>query len=136
MRDIVSQWGDRTQGARPLGRFGNRGVVTRKIRFVWVVKGKGQVGYFASELERVITDVKNLQNNHQEGVEVDISVYVTCDESFTNERNSVPPESSTTFSQERGKVEEVGSAGSNDEKNAPQVDESKIKIEEKTKEEV
>ncbi|KAI9786440.1 MAG: hypothetical protein M1839_006900 [Geoglossum umbratile] len=133
MRDIVSRWGDRIHGTRVPGLFGSQGVVTRKIRFIWVIKGKAQVDYFGSEIERVIADVKNLRTDQRENV-VDISVYVTCDESFTSEQNSASLTSSSAFSQEHGKAEELDFTTGDDEKKVPQTDESEVKIQEKAEE--
>jgi FAD-binding domain/Ferric reductase NAD binding domain len=143
MRDIVSRWGGRSTGMS--GVFGSKGVVTRKIRFVWVVKSKTQVDYFGNEIERVIADVKSLQTGQLGGV-VDISIYITCDESFTSDQNSISLASSSTFPQEHWemeeaekaekakeaeKAEEAEFADNNDEKKVPQIDESEIKVQAK-----
>ncbi|KAH0548575.1 hypothetical protein GP486_007881 [Trichoglossum hirsutum] len=139
MRDIVGRWsgGGRTQRSGVLRLFGrSQGVVTRKVRFVWVVKGRSQVDYFACEIEKVIADVKELRGNRQDGTEVDISVYVTCDESFTGEQSSDSPGISSVFSQEHGKVEDLGLTGSDDEKKMPppQSNDVRVKVQENTKE--
>lgn len=64
------------------------GVVTRHVRFVWVVKSRGQLSWFASQLSAVISDVARL---HAEGldIDVDMSVYCTCDDEFTEEHKSI-----------------------------------------------
>ena len=62
LRDLVRR---RTTG-RPL--------VTRKIRFVWVVKKGAQAAWFAAELRTAVADVAA-----HAGLELDISIYVTCD---------------------------------------------------------
>lgn len=64
------------------------GVVTRHVRFVWVVKSRGQLSWFASQLSTVISDVARL---HAEGLDIDVqmSVYCTCDDEFTEEHKSV-----------------------------------------------
>jgi predicted ferric reductase len=87
LRDIVLGWrdaGDSSKGSwlRP------RGVATRHIRFVWVVKSRGQLGWFANQLSNVVSDVEKLR---AEGlsIDVDMSVYCTCDEEFTEEHQSL-----------------------------------------------
>ncbi|KAH0543190.1 hypothetical protein FGG08_002451 [Glutinoglossum americanum] len=131
MRDIVDQWCGGPRRGRTLRLFGDHGAITRKVRFAWVVKGRSQIDYFASEIENVITCVKNLRENGREDVEVDISVYVTCDESFTSEHHSG---SSTTFSQEHGKAEEVGPTAGNGKNSTLQDDEPKVNAQVKTME--
>ncbi|TLD29934.1 ferric-chelate reductase [Venturia nashicola] len=85
LRDIVAGWKQ--------GRIGGTwmrpaGVVTRHVRFVWVVKSRGQLSWFASQLSTIINDVARL---HAEGldIDVDMSVYCTCDDEFTEEHKSV-----------------------------------------------
>jgi predicted ferric reductase len=87
LRDIVAGWRDARDASKG-SWFRPRGVVTRHIRFVWVVKSRGQLGWFAAQLSNVITDVESLR---AEGltVDVDMSVYCTCDEEFTEEHQSL-----------------------------------------------
>lgn len=85
LRDIVSGWRRGGSGGtwlRPAG------VVTRHVRFVWVVKSRDQLSWFASQLSAVINDVAKL---HSGGLDVDVemSVYCTCDDEFTEEHKSV-----------------------------------------------
>ncbi|KAI9768955.1 MAG: hypothetical protein M1840_004551 [Geoglossum simile] len=134
MRDIVSRWGGQSQSTSALGAFKRQGAVTRKIRFVWVIKGRTQVDYFRNEIERVITDVKNLQIGRRGGA-VDISIYITCDESFTSDQNSTSLASSSNFSREHGKAEEAEFTN-NDEKKLPQTKESETKVQEKIEEKI
>ena len=56
-------------------------LATRKVRFVWVVKSKGQVGWFAKELRGAVEAVAGLQD----GLVVEASVYITCDTTLTVE---------------------------------------------------
>lgn len=85
LRDIVAGWKQGNTGGswmRPAG------VVTRHVRFVWVVKSRGQLSWFASQLSTVISDVAKL---HADGldIDVDMSVYCTCDDEFTEEHKSI-----------------------------------------------
>lgn len=85
LRDIVAGWKQGSSGGtwmRPAG------VVTRHVRFVWVVKSRDQLSWFASQLSAVIMDVARL---HVEGLDIDVemSVYCTCDDEFTQEHKSL-----------------------------------------------
>lgn len=81
MRDIVLQWMGTGTGANK--KFAPpSGVVTRHIRFVWVVKSAKATRWAEEQFERVMQDVGHLMN---EGfaVEVDISIYATSDSLVT-----------------------------------------------------
>jgi predicted ferric reductase len=115
LRNIVAGWKQGDSGGtwmRPAG------VVTRHIRFVWVVKSRGQLSWFASQLSEVINDVAKL---HSEGLDVDVemSVYCTCDDEFTEEHKSIlqslgysrEKQSTTTYG--KGKIEELDDISEN-----------------------
>jgi predicted ferric reductase len=87
LRDIVAGWRDARDSSKG-SWLRPRGVVTRHIRFVWVVKSRGQLGWFAAQLSNVVSDVERLR---AEGltVDVDMSVYCTCDEEFTDQHQSL-----------------------------------------------
>ncbi|KAL8773491.1 MAG: hypothetical protein Q9209_001595 [Squamulea sp. 1 TL-2023] len=82
MRDIVSSW-----MAHPPGRaymnnrsaFAFQGAATRFIRFVWVNKSRSQLAWFSSHLETIRASVNQLKDACYE-VEVEMSIYITCDE--------------------------------------------------------
>lgn len=78
LRDLVRTWSTAV-------------AVTRHIRFVWVVKSKGQLGWFATQLSEAMEAVRLLQGGERGGrdVEVAMSVYVTCDGSFVEEQKSL-----------------------------------------------
>ncbi|GME24126.1 FAD-binding 8 [Neofusicoccum parvum] len=95
LRDIVAHWKKQHQGdtehssfssASPLAKLLPAGAVTRKVRFVWVVKSRGQLSWFATQLSRVAEDVAALRQEAGLDVEVEMTVYVTCDPSFTDDR--------------------------------------------------
>jgi predicted ferric reductase len=64
MRDIVRRWDS------------NDNFVTKRIRFVWAIKSKGHLVWFREQLEQVM---EGAAENKRLDLEVDISVYVTCD---------------------------------------------------------
>ena len=92
LRDLVAAW---LSGAP---------VVTRHIRFVWVVKSRGQVSWFASQLCAVTEDLLTLRSQGKD-FKVEMSIYVTCDESFTEEHKTLLK--SWQSEPPHGKVEEV-----------------------------
>ncbi|RPB27515.1 hypothetical protein L211DRAFT_779183 [Terfezia boudieri ATCC MYA-4762] len=57
-------------------------IAARKVKFVWVVKNKGQVEWFAKGLKEAVEAVTGLQ----EGLVVEASVYITCDTTLTMDR--------------------------------------------------
>jgi FAD-binding domain/Ferric reductase NAD binding domain/Ferric reductase like transmembrane component len=96
MRHIVQSWRSTQEEVicRPFIR--RRGALTRRIRFVWVVKSRDQLDWFRSQLQQVVDDTticasSRIKNDRQ----VDISVYATCDEvlsaEITNNGNCCNP---------------------------------------------
>ena len=84
MRDLVATW----KGSK-LGRWGSpRGAATRCVLFIWVIRSRDQYSWFASQLSTVIEDVQQLRKEDN-NFEVEISVYVTCDASLTEDRGDV-----------------------------------------------
>ena len=102
LRDIVFGWRE-GNAAGTLLQPG--GVVTRHVRFVWVVKTRKQFEWFAAQLEDVSTAVTMLQAEGRQ-VDVEISIYCTCDESFTDEHKSAKKSTA------HGNVEEVDNSTS------------------------
>ncbi|KAJ9666689.1 ferric-chelate reductase Frp1 [Coniosporium apollinis] len=92
LRDIVRKWCTAV-------------AVTRRIRFVWVVKSKGQLSWFAAQLSEAMEAVRHLQGDGLD-VEINMSIYVTCDESFAEEHKSLLTASDPSPAQAtRGRVE-------------------------------
>ncbi|KAK7549290.1 ferric-chelate reductase [Phyllosticta citricarpa] len=91
LRDLVAHWQTRADSAphKRSGLFSQPvgAIATRRVRLVWVVKSRGQLSWFASQLSLVQEQVAHLRSS---GVDVDVesSVYVTCDPSFTEEHKS------------------------------------------------
>ncbi|ETN40008.1 uncharacterized protein HMPREF1541_04283 [Cyphellophora europaea CBS 101466] len=76
MRDIVRRW------------VHNEATVTRHIKFVWVIKAQNRLCWFQDVLERALQDVVELRANDGREVELEVSVYVTCDEELEAMRSS------------------------------------------------
>ncbi len=97
MRDLVSRWlapGKSPEQVSLLSRFlgAGPGVVTRHVRFIWVVRSSEQLSWFSSQLSQVLQDVGTLQGQGR-AVELEMSIYVTCDEAFTSETGQSGPSS-------------------------------------------
>jgi NAD(P)H-flavin reductase len=55
-------------------------LVTRKIRFIWVVRTRGQVYWFSKQLGAGLAATRKREN-----LEIEVSIYVTCDPELTSE---------------------------------------------------
>ncbi|KAF1917022.1 FAD-binding domain-containing protein [Ampelomyces quisqualis] len=92
LRDIVQGWRENTgvdaekKKIPLLGR--TPGAVTRHVRYVWVVKSRGQLGWFSEQLFSIAAEVQSLQERLRD-VKLHLTVYVTCDEAFTEEHKSL-----------------------------------------------
>lgn len=87
MREIVQQW---SATGTPSSKFSLEpapGAVTRHIKFVWCLKRKVSISWFASQLDKVINDVETLRNEGHD-IAVDMSIYITCDDTLTSGRSS------------------------------------------------
>ncbi|KAI9711009.1 MAG: hypothetical protein M1820_002447 [Bogoriella megaspora] len=127
MRDLVASW-RRKESKRPGSLLNSpEGTVTRNIRFVWIVKSRGQLEWFSSQLTKVIQDVERLR---EEGADVmiDISIYVTCDPIFTEEHQEAVKSHSHVDSPKHGVVEEIASDDEKaDEKLGEKVEQREVK---------
>ena len=74
MRDIVHRWCDENNAPD---------AVTRRIRFVWAIKSRDQLNWFQEQFEQVMKDTEDLRALDKE---VEMSVYVTCDEELVAEK--------------------------------------------------
>lgn len=105
LRDLVHSWKamsgqSKSQREKP---------VTRHVRYVWIVKSGPQLSWFSTQLGQVMEDVARLQNEGH-GVSVDISAYITCDDTFTTEQKTLLDawrSYSTSSSAKHGSVTEV-----------------------------
>ncbi len=85
LRYIVQSW-LLDKAVSPRRSFTGEEALTRRIRFIWVVKSRNQLDWFKMQLCQVINDTnegrtKCLRDDRQ----VEISVYVTCDEELRAE---------------------------------------------------
>ncbi|TGZ82647.1 hypothetical protein EX30DRAFT_137149 [Ascodesmis nigricans] len=60
-------------------------IVTRRIRLVWVVKGRGQIQWFSKALAdgMRIVESSNSEDTAGNGISIDASIFVTCDPELT-----------------------------------------------------
>ncbi|KAF2017461.1 ferric-chelate reductase [Aaosphaeria arxii CBS 175.79] len=90
LRDILRGWtenADLPTGSSSL--FQTRGgAVTRSVRFVWVVKSRGQLGWFSDQLSTVCAEFQSLQERLRD-IKLELTVYVTCDDTFTEEHKTL-----------------------------------------------
>lgn len=59
-------------------------IVTRQIRLVWVVKGRGQIQWFASALADAMRYIDSKHQAAANGINIDASIFVTCDPDLTS----------------------------------------------------
>ena len=90
LRDIIHRW--KTSFDSPAENdqrslVSLRGIPTRSVRFVWIVKSDEQLCWFSRELWDAMDDVKVLKSRGL-NVRLDASVYVTCDRIFTSDWNA------------------------------------------------
>ncbi|KAL8868892.1 MAG: hypothetical protein Q9174_004684 [Haloplaca sp. 1 TL-2023] len=116
MRDIVSNWwkhrnNRRCGWAHPAFAF--QGAATRLIRFIWVIKSQQQLDWFRSQLSEVVADVRQMRQDGCD-VEVDISVYITCDDSFAGSNPSTGESSIPGLPQEDQEEKSILESSSTD----------------------
>jgi predicted ferric reductase len=98
MRDVVHEWmGTKSTSSRLPGLSPPAGAVTRHIRFVWVVKRKSAIGWFARQLDQVVRDVEALRNEGHD-IAVELSIYITCDDALTSGQSSIMEEENREIS--------------------------------------
>jgi hypothetical protein len=92
LRDIVQGWIENAsfgKGDNKTSFFGRQpGAATRYVRFIWVVKSKGQLSWLAEQLSSICMQFQPLQERLRD-IKLELKVYVTCDESFTEEHKSL-----------------------------------------------
>jgi len=88
MRDIVQQWKNTSQSISKFSLEPAPGAVTRHIKFIWCLKRQASVAWFASQLDKVVADVGILRNEGHD-IAVEISTYITCDDTLTSETSSL-----------------------------------------------
>ena len=90
MRHIVQSWLLNAEGASHRASTRESGALTRRIRFIWVLKSVGQLDWFKAQLHKVVDDTTSCRTNRlKDDRQVEISVYITCDEALlAQESNS------------------------------------------------
>ncbi|KAL1605367.1 ferric-chelate reductase Frp1 [Paraconiothyrium brasiliense] len=106
LRDILQGWKENTSPAKNSYSLfkAPKGAVTRYVRFVWVVKSRGQLGWFAQQLSSMYTDFQALQTSLRH-IKLELTVYVTCDETFTEEHKNILSTITTSKQSKHGPVE-------------------------------
>lgn len=80
LRDIVSAWKKDSSGEQSSNK-GKRLAATKRIRFVWVIKSRSQLSLFEAQIQSVLADVEKCRCNQPDfDKEIDVSIYITCDE--------------------------------------------------------
>ncbi|KAK1141792.1 ferric-chelate reductase Frp1 [Aspergillus melleus] len=100
LRDLIAGW--KVGGAESTTR--NRHAVTKRIRFVWVIKSRSQLSWFETQLQSLLADAETCQGAQPDlARELDLSIYVTCDEKLEpqpaagqTQCSQVPPAPTTT----------------------------------------
>ncbi|KAL5119019.1 ferric-chelate reductase Frp1 [Pleosporales sp. CAS-2024a] len=91
LRDIVQGWEERastdTTTIKPSLFQGPTGAVTRHVRFVWVVKSRAQMSWLSTQLGSIADQVERLQDRLRD-IKLELTVYVTCDEAFSEEHTA------------------------------------------------
>lgn len=118
LSDIIQGWreiANLNSAEKKASIFNTRvGAATRHIRFVWVVKSKGQLSWLSEQLSAICSEFQSLQGQLRE-IKLELTVYVTCDDSFTEEHKSLlstiiapNPSSAPRKDAEHGNVEYRG----------------------------
>ncbi|OJD25893.1 hypothetical protein ACJ73_02730 [Blastomyces percursus] len=93
MRDVVEGWksvclvnasqrGSFLSPSRP---------VTKRIRFIWVIRSRSLLSWFSEQLHAALQDIDACrQHNPRFKGELEISIYVTCDEEMASTSKSEP----------------------------------------------
>lgn len=84
LRDLVESW----KATAKQSKSSRSRVVTRRVRYVWIVKSGKQLGWFTKEFRQIMEDVQLLRSEGQD-VDVEVSAYITCDDTFTSEQKSI-----------------------------------------------
>lgn len=108
LRDLVQSW----KIVANESRSSRSRVVTRRAKYVWIVKSGKQLNWFAQEFNQLMEDVQTLQSQGHD-FDVEISAYITCDDTFTTEQKSILEALHLSKSQrqpEHGSISELGAS--------------------------
>ena len=108
LRDLVRRYQEVKEGK------GKR-LVTQKVKFVWVVKNRNQVGWFARALQETLEAMEQVKEHEGEGgLVVEMSVYITCDDTLTSEHGLFEPDSSSSISSPNSRDTDIPSESSDE----------------------
>ncbi|KAE8146746.1 FAD-binding domain-containing protein [Aspergillus avenaceus] len=129
LRDIVAGWKAESMSGNASPGRASRLTATKRIRFVWVIKSRAQLSWFEEQLQSVLSDVEECQRANPDLVrEVELSIYVTCDEKLESQpqvaqgpcsqpqpestivntrQNTAPIKTSETMDEKRTKKDDV-----------------------------
>ncbi|KAF8472617.1 FAD-binding domain-containing protein [Kalaharituber pfeilii] len=98
LRDLVCLWQLEISGS-------GKGLVTRKVKFVWVIKNRNQICWFAKELKNCFEVLGGAGDKKEEEgkLVMEASVYITCDEMLTVDHKLLELESSSSSSNAEGR---------------------------------
>lgn len=101
LRDIVSAWKmESTKNGGSTSHRAARLAVTKRLRFVWVVKSRSQLTWFESQLHTLLADVEECRRTEPDfQKEIELSIYITCDEKLdppVTGSDALPRESTVT----------------------------------------
>ena len=88
MRSIVQDWMNQASCCyKPSKLSPTNLAITRRIRFVWVLKSGDQLCWFAEQLDKVLKDISRQRGaDHMFDKEVEMTIYVTCDDELVAQR--------------------------------------------------
>ncbi|KAH8717125.1 hypothetical protein GQ44DRAFT_829589 [Phaeosphaeriaceae sp. PMI808] len=90
--DIVQGWRENTATDTRNSHWSlfkrQPGAVTRHARFVWVIKGRGQLSWLSEQLSSISTEFQALQERLRD-IKLELTIYITCDEAFTEEHRTL-----------------------------------------------
>ncbi|THC89227.1 hypothetical protein EYZ11_011318 [Aspergillus tanneri] len=122
LRGLIAGW--KAEYAIGSGKKARR-VVTKRIRFVWVIKSQTQLKWFESQLQSVLADVEECQRAQPDLIkELEMSIYLTCDE----ELEPQPSAGQAPCSQALLEMTETATITNIDEKEKPPVEDQKDNI--------
>lgn len=79
LRDIVAGWKQEAQQQST----GKRHTVTKRVRFVWVIKSYTQLSWFEEQLQSVLEDVAECRRLQPDiPIEIDMTTHITCNETL------------------------------------------------------
>ena len=92
LRDIVQGWKENANPNVAVKQWSlfkpQNGTATRCVRFVWVIKSKGQLSWFSNQLSSVYSDFQSVQERLRD-VKLELTIFITCDNSFTEQHKSL-----------------------------------------------